>query len=146
MRVFDCCWPIVPTWLCFHCHEIVTLKSFPPCYGEATQSDAVMTAMTHTRRHTSHHNRSDRLRQQAAPFTMVGGLAAAGWMMIEAGRLIDLLSAHSNTGGADGSKRWSKIEFAAASIAMGALLVAAGKHSHAGRIERSRTDQEGHRR
>lgn len=103
-----------------------------------------MTQMTHTRRHAPH-NRSDRLRQQAAPFTVVGSLAAAGWMMIEAGRLLELLSTHSSNGPESGS-RWGKVEFAAASIAVGALLVAAGKHSHAARIERSRAHHEGYGR
>jgi hypothetical protein len=101
-----------------------------------------MTQMTHARRHAQR-DQSYRLRQQAAPFKVVGSLAAAGWMMIEAGRLLELLSNHSSHNGPEGASRWGKVEFAAASIAVGALLVAAGKHSHASRIEHSSARQEG---
>jgi hypothetical protein len=103
-----------------------------------------MTQMTHTRRHAQR-DQSYRLRQQAAPFTVVGSLAAAGWMMIEAGHLLELLSNHSHNG-PEGASHWGKVEFAAASIAVGALLVAAGKHSHASRIEHSRARQDGYSR
>jgi len=105
-----------------------------------------MTETTHARRHAPQHDRSYRLRQQAAPFTLVGGLAATGWMMIEAGRLLELLSNHTKAGGPAGANRWGKLEFAAATIAVGALLVAVGKHSHAARVARSRADQEGYSR
>lgn len=90
--------------------------------------------MTSRERQAQDHHHSDRLRREAAPYTLVGGLAAASWMLLETGRLLESLHSQASAITQEGKAGWSKLGFAAATVAIGALMVSAHKHSHASRI------------
>ena len=78
------------------------------------------------------------MRGQAKAYTAVGAVAAGAWAVAESGLLMDaLLFAEPKT------KAGKTLLFATSAVALGAMIAAVVKHSHADKIEASRSHHEG---